>query len=152
MATSGVGSPRNLPHYRMLISRDAEVLFFLSSILRLYWSLSPPPVYTYEGVYAYYLTIFDLATSLALWSTILFIGWGRPRAVGVPARYQWPVLLLVGSVMAPVASCMVDHEDTAEGWPLAEVAIMLNMVLDTLGRECCWWGWIAITLWCQRYE
>lgn len=66
---SGTGSPS------CMISRDLIILLTVGAWVRIYWSASPPAMWTEEPLPIQVLSILDLFCSAACWTTAAVISW-----------------------------------------------------------------------------
>ena len=57
----------------LLISKDLMAMLFISSLFRIYWSLSPEPVYSHEPAFIQYLAIFDLVFTSLVWGACVIV-------------------------------------------------------------------------------
>ena len=64
-----------------LVSRDLEIMLFIGTVSRVYWSFSPPSVWAQDPWLCKVFHIIDLMVSVVLWSCVVFAGFGRKRAV-----------------------------------------------------------------------
>ncbi|CAD7950297.1 unnamed protein product [Amoebophrya sp. A120] len=49
------------------ISKDMQLMLFLGTFVRFYWSMSPPPIWSEEPVPIQWVSIFDLIFSILMW-------------------------------------------------------------------------------------
>lgn len=134
---------------RLTIARDTEVLLFLSTIARMYWSCSPPELWHHDPYMTKYICVTDLIASAFLWTTILVVGlWNQQPYRSnksdngqqiIPTWARWPCLFLLSLlVFGPIGRMCIDQEHAninhAKGaaFPYADFAIMVNISLDTL--------------------
>lgn len=126
-------SSKNAKFTTLLISRDLEIVVFISSLARAYWSFSPPPVWNADPVWVQGMAMFDVVCAIMLWGVILRVGYSAKRAVSeLPWYLRSYTLLAVGSAFAWVGQHFVEERATDGSWPFAPFMVMFNMVLDTL--------------------
>ena len=137
---------------RLMISRDTEILLWVSQWARIYWCCSPPELWSHDPSNLQIICLADLILSLALWTAIVVLGaknrqpyrqgkaevekfYGRQL---IPTWATWQALFAMAAfVISPLARNFIneEHENIVNPnnppFPFADYAIMLNMSLDT---------------------
>jgi len=121
----------NVQSKQLMISRDLQILITIGTYSRIYWSCSSPPVWTDEELFVQILCWIDLASSCILWSAICgTIAIKQTKFVEVPPYFSWPVLTGVSLVLGYIGAHFLPTENDPNAWPLADTAIMFNMIID----------------------
>merc|ERR1712096_116135 len=105
-------------------------MLMLGSLSRVYWSCSPPPVWSQELLPLQWVSIVDVATSPIIWIAVfVFVGL-RQQSERIPPRliFQWPVWTVAAVLFSVFGETFVPP--SGEGWPFDGCAILFNMVID----------------------
>jgi len=79
------------PQKDIMISRDLQIMLMIGTFARVYWSCSPPPVWSEEETFIQYLSITDVFVSPVLWTAIVYlIGLKQKKYLEAPPQYSWP--------------------------------------------------------------
>lgn len=118
----------------MMISRDLQIMLFIGTLLRVYWSLSPPAVWSDEPFFIQWISFFDVLVSPLVWlSVLLFIGRHQHKFTSPPIKWiRWGPLTLTATVMGFLGSSYLPTLETEESWPYADCVVIWNMILDGL--------------------
>ncbi|CAD7950301.1 unnamed protein product [Amoebophrya sp. A120] len=133
------------------ISKDLQYMLFFGSVFRLYWSLSPPEIWSEEATIVQYLCFADLAGTVLLWGlcAVLSTKFGKnlyweltgvrsqdskakakKPAEGFTALLTWPILSVAAGVLAWLATHVLPSLSGPTAWPFVDWAVVWNMLID----------------------
>jgi hypothetical protein len=128
--TFGDSSPTNSKK-DIMVSRDLQIMLMIGAFLRVYWSCSPPPVWSEEETFIQYMSITDVFASPILWTAVVYlIGLKQKKYTQAPMHFSWPALTFAALICGAIGARFLPPLDTPESWPFADTVIMFNMVLD----------------------
>ncbi|CAD7975309.1 unnamed protein product [Amoebophrya sp. A25] len=130
----------------VMVARDTQIMFFIGTLLRFYWSASPPAVWSNESDLVKILCKLDITMSPIVWGAVcwhvarnqvkytqsLRIGLGSGQSIPL----NWAALTVITYFFSmvlhylnpPVKSWTGDIHN--EPWPMADVSVVWNMTLD----------------------
>lgn len=115
----------------IMVSRDLQIMICIGTFARVYWSCSPPPVWSEEEMFIQYLSITDVFISPVLWMAIVYlIGLKQKKYTQAPVHFSWPALTVAALVCGMIGARFLPPMDTPDSWPFADTVIMFNMCLD----------------------
>lgn len=119
-----------------LVSVDLQCCLLFGSILRCYWSLAPPVIWTGEETPVVWLAKLDLSSSPLLWFLVVMLV-GRtqirsPAEATMSIFFTWPMLCLMSLIGGFIACLILPSLDNVNGWLFADVAVVANMMCDSL--------------------
>eukprot|EP00392_Amoebophrya_sp_AT5.2_P004134 g4142.t1 len=133
------------------VSKDLLFMCLLGAVLRCYWSMSPPEIWSEEDYLTHWICIFDLIGSLLVWGACAFLAtrfgsdmWAG--LVGLPKREarettkkpasrwyrysRWPVLCAAAGVLAYIGTHILPTLSVPGAWPAVDFAVVSNMLID----------------------
>lgn len=142
-----------------MISFDLQVMLALGTLVRVYWSLSPPVIWTDEPLLLELMCQLDLIFSLLVWPALLGLSiLGAPEnslkrrnsfemdggTFGIhPAAsmggaekeekkkwMSWPYLTALAAVVAALATLVLPSLSSHDAFPFVDFAVIANMLLD----------------------
>lgn len=118
----------------LMVTRDLQIALMIGSFARVYWSVCPPAIWTREPTIIQYLSMFDVFVSPLVWTAVVFlVGLKQKKYLNAPVHFSWPVLCGCAFVISLIASYLLPEVHAGgDHWPLADVMIMFNMLLDGL--------------------
>lgn len=125
----------------LMISYDLQVMLLIGTFLRVYWSLSPPEVWSDEPKAIQWISFLDILLSPILWGTVFYnLGYKQQKFNKVPAYISWKAMLVLAIAAGLIGSSLlpVHHTDDA-AWYYADVCVITNMVLDGLAMVPQMW-------------
>lgn len=130
------GSLRDQRH-RGLISRDLQTTLVFGAFLRMYWTCSPPSIWSQECLPVMILAILDTFISPLIWLLLLvFVARSQiksPMEREMPIFFTYPCLCTAAMLVAAAGSQFLPSLDMVEeSWPLSDVGVIANMAADTL--------------------
>jgi hypothetical protein len=115
----------------LMISRDLLIMLLIGSVSRIYWSFSPPAVWSEEIEFIQYLSIVDTMVSPALWAVVVgYVALKARKYANSPWFCQWPFLTLVSFIGGYIGACCLPPMDVPESFLWADVIVMWNMVQE----------------------
>lgn len=115
----------------LMVSRDMQILLMIGSIVKVYWSCAPPPLWAGEHPILQLFSQIDVLLSPLLWTAVfVLIGYKQVNWRQVPTHFGWHVLLAASTILAFMSTLVPSSEEEEESWPLADVMLVLHMAVD----------------------
>lgn len=115
----------------LMLSRDLQVMLLIGSVLRVYWSFSPPAVWSEEDNWVQAVAVLDVLASPCLWAGILgCVGMHQEKWRSAPWWASWPFLTVMAGVCGFIGSMFLPPLDASDSWTGADVVVIWNMVID----------------------
>lgn len=119
------------PAPKPIISKDMQVMLFIGSLLRVYWSVSPPSVWSDEVMVVQWISIADVFCSPMVWAAVLYtIGMQQNVKFETPIWGSWPVLTLAAGLLGMCGAPFLPPLENDNSFPFADTFVVFNMVLD----------------------
>lgn len=117
----------------LMVSKDLQIMLFIGTCLRVYWSLSPPAVWSDEAMFIQWISFFDVMVSPVVWFIVLVnIGLKQKKFADAPVYMRWHVLSALALFFGFCGTKFLPSLETEESWPYADSIVIWNMVLDGL--------------------
>lgn len=117
----------------LMISRDTQIMLLLGTLLRVYWSLSPPAVWSDEPEVIQWISFLDVLISPLVWLAVFVqIGLRQKKFTRAPKYMNWMSLTAVATLLGLIGTYFLPTFESPESWPYADSVVVWNMILDGL--------------------
>lgn len=139
------GRNKNSADGALVVSRDTQILLFIASVWRVYWSCSPPAVWISENPVIATACITEVAVSPFVWGLVVLrmvlgewllrersdsgVGWEFTP----PLFLRWPILLLGAVGLGSIGSYLAHpFHKGKQMWPFAFGLTVSTMTMEGL--------------------
>ena len=98
------GRNKRLSRSGLAICSDLQIMVMIAAFVRVYWSFSPPAVWSEDAPWIQFLSISDVLSAPVLWvGIVIAIGCKQKLNGHIPTPFTWPVLTTAALVLCCVA-------------------------------------------------
>jgi hypothetical protein len=112
-----------------IVCWDTRVLLMIGAAIRVYWSHSPPQVWSHEPLWLQVLAILDVHLAPVACGMFLYHGKGMHH-IDVPWYHSWKFLCVIAGIMSFLP--LYKRDTAPNAWPLADCTMVFNMAIEGL--------------------